>query len=59
MAPRWPFSRSLLYPLTALLVGLAVLPVGLAGWGFVRSNREHVATLEMQYLTETGGRPGA
>ena len=51
MASRWPFSRSLLYPLTALLVALAVLPVGLAGWGFVRSNREQVATLEMQYLT--------
>ncbi len=51
MAPRWPFSRSLLYPLTALLVALAVLPVGLAGWGFVSSNREQVATLEMQYLT--------
>ncbi|HVN74994.1 MAG TPA: HD domain-containing phosphohydrolase [Thermoanaerobaculaceae bacterium] len=51
MPPRWPFSRSLLYPLTALLVGLAVLPVALAGWGFVSSNREQVATLEMQYLT--------
>ena len=51
MAPRWPFSRSLLYPLTAVLVALAVLPVGLAGWGFVSSNREQVATLEMQYLT--------
>lgn len=51
MSPRLPFSRSLLYPLTALLVALAVLPVGLAGWGFVSSNREQVATLEMQYLT--------
>lgn len=51
MPPRFPSSRSLLYPLTALLVALAVLPVALAGWGFVRSNREQVATLEMQYLT--------
>ncbi len=51
MSPRWPFSRSLLYPLTALLVGLTVLPVALAGWAFVSSNREQVATLEMQYLT--------
>ncbi|MGD1147805.1 MAG: HD domain-containing phosphohydrolase [Thermoanaerobaculaceae bacterium] len=51
MSPRWPFSRSLLYPLTALLVGLTVLPVALAGWGFLSSNREQVATLEMQYLT--------
>ena len=51
MLPRWPFSRSLLYPLTAILVALTVLPVGLAGWGFVTTNREQVATLEMQYLT--------
>jgi len=51
MSPRFPSSRSLLYPLTALLVALAVLPVALAGWGFVSSNREQVATLEMQYLT--------
>lgn len=51
MLPRWPFSRSLLYPLTAVLVALAVLPVGLAGWGFVSTNREQIATLEMQYLT--------
>ncbi|MCU0292222.1 MAG: HD domain-containing protein [Thermoanaerobaculaceae bacterium] len=51
MQPRWPFSRSLLYPLTAVLVALAVLPVGMLGWGFVTSNREQVATLEMQYLT--------
>jgi HD-GYP domain-containing protein (c-di-GMP phosphodiesterase class II) len=51
MLPRWPFSRSLLYPLTAVLVALTVLPVGLAGWGFVSNNREKVATLEMQYLT--------
>jgi HD-GYP domain-containing protein (c-di-GMP phosphodiesterase class II) len=33
------------------LVGLTVLPVALAGWAFVSSNREQVATLEMQYLT--------
>jgi HD-GYP domain-containing protein (c-di-GMP phosphodiesterase class II) len=51
MRPRLPFSRSLLYPLTAILVALTVLPVGLAGWGFVTTNREQVATLEMQYLT--------
>ncbi len=51
MSPRWIFTRSLLYPLTALLVALAVFPVALAGWGFVTSNREQVATLEMQYLT--------
>jgi HAMP domain-containing protein len=47
----WPFARSLLYPLTGVLVALAVLPVALAGWGFVSSNREQVATLEKQYLT--------
>ncbi len=51
MPQRWPFSRSLLYPLTAVLVALTVLPVGLAGWGFVTTNREQIATLEMQYLT--------
>ncbi len=51
MPRRWPFSRSLLYPLTAVLVALTVLPVGLAGWGFVTTNREQVATLEKQYLT--------
>ncbi len=32
-------------------MGLTVLPVALAGWAFVSSNREQVATLEMQYLT--------
>lgn len=47
----WPFSRSLLYPLTAVLVLLAALPVLLVGWGFVRSNSEQVSTLEKQYLT--------
>jgi HD-GYP domain-containing protein (c-di-GMP phosphodiesterase class II) len=51
MRGRLPFSRSLLYPLTAVMVGLTVLPLALAGWGFVSSNREQVATLEMQYLT--------
>jgi HD-GYP domain-containing protein (c-di-GMP phosphodiesterase class II) len=51
MPRKWPFSRSLLYPVTAVLVALTVLPVGLAGWGFVTTNREQVATLEMQYLT--------
>lgn len=51
MPPHWPFSRSLLYPLTAVLVALAVVPVGMMGWGFVTSNREQVATLEKQYLT--------
>ncbi|HPW55638.1 MAG: HD domain-containing protein [Thermoanaerobaculaceae bacterium] len=51
MPPHWPFSRSLLYPLTAVLVALAVVPVGMLGWGFVTSNREQVATLEKQYLT--------
>lgn len=51
MPPHWPFTRSLLYPLTAVLVALAVVPVGMMGWGFVTSNREQVATLEKQYLT--------
>jgi len=55
MLARWPFPRSLLYPLTAVLVALTVLPVGLAGWGFVSSNREQVATLEMQYLSRQAG----
>ncbi|MEW5878128.1 MAG: HD domain-containing phosphohydrolase [Acidobacteriota bacterium] len=48
---RWPFFRSLLYPLTALLVALAVVPVALVGFGFFSSNREQIATLEKQYLT--------
>jgi len=51
MRRRWLFSRSLIYPLTAVLVCLAVVPVALVGWGFVSSNREQVETLEMQYLT--------
>jgi len=51
MARAWLFSRSLLYPLTAVLVALAVVPVGLVGWGFYTSNREQVMTLEKQYLT--------
>ena len=51
MPSLWLFSRSLIYPLTAVLVALAVLPVGLAGWGFVSTNREQVATLEKQVLT--------
>ncbi len=51
MVARFPFSRSLLYPLTAVMVALTVLPVGLAGWGFVSTNREQIATLEMQYLS--------
>lgn len=50
MGSVWPFSRSLLYPVTAILVALAVLPVVLSGWGFVTSNREQVATLEKQVL---------
>jgi len=45
------FSRSLLYPLAAACGALAVLPVALLGWGFVKSNQEQVATLEKQYLT--------
>ncbi|MGC8917502.1 MAG: HD domain-containing phosphohydrolase [Thermoanaerobaculum sp.] len=48
---RWPFPSSLLYPLTGLLVALAVLPVALVGFGFYSSNREQIATLEKQYLT--------
>jgi HD-GYP domain-containing protein (c-di-GMP phosphodiesterase class II) len=51
MGLRWPSSRSLLYPLTAILVALAVVPVALLGWASVGSNREQVATIEMQYLT--------
>lgn len=51
MRRAWPFSRSLLYPLTAVLVLLAALPVLLVGWGFFRSNSEQVSTLEKQYLT--------
>jgi HD-GYP domain-containing protein (c-di-GMP phosphodiesterase class II) len=51
MPRAWLFSRSLLYPLTAVLVALAVLPVGLVGWGFYTSNREQVMTLEKLYLT--------
>jgi hypothetical protein len=46
-----PFSRSLLYPLTALLVALAVTPVALVGYKVVTSNRDQVATLEKLYLT--------
>jgi HD-GYP domain-containing protein (c-di-GMP phosphodiesterase class II) len=51
MRVTWPFSRSLIYPLTAILVALAVVPLALVGWGFVTTNQEQVATLEMQYLT--------
>jgi HD-GYP domain-containing protein (c-di-GMP phosphodiesterase class II) len=51
MPIRWPFSRSLLYPLTAVLLVLAVVPVGLLGWASVTSNREQIATREKQYLT--------
>ena len=51
MRATWPFSRSLIYPLTAVLVALAVLPLVMVGWGVVTTNREQVATLEMQYLT--------
>ncbi len=51
MRVTWPFSRSLIYPLTAILVALAVLPLALVGWGFVSTNQEQVATLEKQYLT--------
>jgi response regulator RpfG family c-di-GMP phosphodiesterase len=51
MPTGWVFSRSLLYPLTAVLVALAVVPVGLVGWGFVSSNEEQIAILEKQYLT--------
>ena len=51
MRATWPFSRSLIYPLTAVLVTLAVLPLAMVGWGVVTANREQVATLEMQYLT--------
>ena len=47
----WFFSRSLLYPLAALLVALAVVPVALVGFGFFSSNKEQIATLEKQYLT--------
>jgi putative nucleotidyltransferase with HDIG domain len=51
MPMRWPFARSLLYPLTAVLLVLAVVPVGLLGWASVTSNREQIATREKQYLT--------
>lgn len=47
----WFFSRSLLYPLTAFLVALAVIPVALVGFGFFSSNKDQIATLEKQYLT--------
>ncbi len=51
MSNGWPFSRSLLYPVTAILAALAVLPAALLGWGFVTSNREQVATLEKQIMS--------
>jgi HAMP domain-containing protein len=51
MRAAWPFSRSLIYPLSAVLVALAVLPLVMVGWGVVTTNREQVGTLEMQYLT--------
>ncbi len=51
MSSGLPFSRSLFYPVTAVLVALAVLPVALSGWGFVSSNREQVATLEKQIMS--------
>jgi len=46
MGTSLPFSRSLLYPLTAVLVALAVVPVASVGYRFVTSSREQVETLE-------------
>jgi HD-GYP domain-containing protein (c-di-GMP phosphodiesterase class II) len=51
MSPSLPFSRSLLYPLTAVLILLAVVPVASVGLRFVAANREQVSTLEKLYLT--------
>jgi putative nucleotidyltransferase with HDIG domain len=49
---RWPWSSSLTYPLTAVLVGFAVIPLALVGWGFVSSNRDQVETLEKKSMTK-------
>ena len=46
MGTSLPFSRSLLYPLTAVLVALAVVPVASVGYRFVTTTREQVETLE-------------
>ena len=42
---------SLTYPIAATLVLVTVVPVALSGWLFASYNREHLTTVEKQYLT--------
>jgi len=45
------FSSSLIYPMTATLVLVTVLPVALVGYALAAYNREHLRTFEKQSLT--------
>jgi len=45
------FRSSLTYPIVATLVLVTVVPVVAVGWLFASSNREHLMTLEKQFLT--------
>jgi len=45
------FRSSLTYPIVATLVLVTVVPVVAVGWLFATSNREHLMTLEKQFLT--------
>ncbi len=45
------FRSSLTYPIVATLVLVTVVPVVAVGWLFAASNREHLMTLEKQFLT--------
>ncbi len=45
------FRSSLTYPILATLVLVTVVPVALVGWLLASRNREHLTTVEKQYLT--------
>jgi len=45
------FKSSLIYPMTATLVLVTVLPVALVGYALAAYNREHLRTFEKQSLT--------
>lgn len=45
------FRSSLTYPILATLVLVTVVPVALVGWLLASHNREHLTTVEKQYLT--------
>lgn len=45
------FRSSLTYPIAATLVLVTVVPVALVGYSLASINREHLTTVEKQYLT--------